>query len=36
LPLLVVFFLVGGYFALSEFVKLIYFRYWKTPQSVVR
>ncbi len=35
LPLLLVFFLVGCYFAMSEWVKLIYFKYWKTPKSVV-
>ena len=29
IPLLIVFFLVGVYFAMSELVKLIYFHYWK-------
>ena len=35
LPLLIVFFLVGLYFIMSEFVKLIYFRHWKPKDSVV-
>jgi len=35
LPLLIVFFLAGCYFASSEFVKLVYFKYWKPRDSVV-
>ncbi len=34
-PLLMVFFLVGLYFIASEFVKLVYFRYWKPKDSVI-
>ena len=34
-PMLIIFFLVGAYFIMSEGVKLIYFRYWKPPDSVV-
>ncbi len=36
IPLLIVFFLVGAYFIMSELVKLIYFRYWKSPDFVVK
>jgi Mg2+-importing ATPase len=32
IPLLLVFFLVGVYFIMSELVKLIYYRIWKTPK----
>jgi Mg2+-importing ATPase len=35
MPMLIVFFIVGAYFIMSELVKLIYFRYWKPPDSVV-
>ncbi len=35
LPLLVVFFLIGLYFVVSEFVKLIYFKYFKPRTSVI-
>jgi Mg2+-importing ATPase len=35
IPMLIVFFIVGAYFIMSELVKLIYFRYWKPPDSVV-
>ncbi len=35
IPLLIVLLLVVAYFALSEFVKLVYFRYWKPEDSVV-
>ena len=35
IPLLIVFFLVGCYFIMSEMVKLVYFHYWKPKDSVV-
>jgi P-type Mg2+ transporter len=35
MPLLIVFFIVGAYFIMSELVKLVYFRYWKPKDSVV-
>jgi len=35
LPLLTVFFLVGCYFAVSETVKLAYFKYWRPKDSVL-
>ena len=34
-PLLIVFLLVGAYFAMSEVVKLIYFRYWTSKKSMI-
>lgn len=33
MPLLIIFFLVGAYFVMSEFVKLVYFRYWKPKEA---
>ena len=35
MPLLIVFFLIGCYFATSEIVKLVYFHYWRPKDSVV-
>lgn len=35
MPLLIVFFIVGAYFIMSELVKLIYFHYWKPDGSMV-
>ena len=35
IPLLVVFFLVGAYFIMSEMVKLVYFHYWKPKSSML-
>jgi len=35
MPMLIVFFIVGAYFIMSEFVKLVYFRYWTPKDSVV-
>ena len=35
IPLLIVFFLVGCYFIMSELVKLIYFYYWKPKSNMV-
>ena len=35
LPLLIVFLEIGAYFIVSEFVKLVYFHYWKPKDSVV-
>ena len=35
-PLLVVFVICIAYFAMSEFVKLIYFRYWSPKNSVIK
>jgi len=35
LPLLIVFLEVAAYFAVSEFVKLVYFHYWRPKENVV-